>query len=81
MAIGGMSAGELCTRLHMYITSSDFGEELVGSDLPQGLCLAGAAQLATGEVMVVGEGIVLRKVQLLRTFHWYLFLVHITTIV
>ena len=54
VAIGGKSEGEFRTSLHMYIPATDSWEELVGSDLPQGLCLAVAAQLVTGEVMVLG---------------------------
>ena len=55
VAIGGVSEeGKFDTSLHMYIPSTDSWEELVGSDLPQGPSLACAAQLATGEVMVVG---------------------------
>ena len=54
VAIGGWTPGVFHTSIHMYIPSTDSWEELVGSDLPQGLSLAGAAQLATGEVMVVG---------------------------
>ena len=54
VAIGELTPGVFHTSIHMYIPSTDSWEELVGSDLPQGLCLAGAAQLATGEVMVVG---------------------------
>ena len=54
VAIGGLSPEGLHTGLHMYIPSSDSWEELVGSDLLQGICLAGATQLATGKVMVVG---------------------------
>jgi len=56
VAIGGKTPGALqChTSLHMYIPSTDSWEELVGSDLSQGLFLAGAAHLATGEVIVVG---------------------------
>ena len=54
VAIGGTSAGKLCTSLHMHIPSTDSWDEIVNSDLPQGLYKAGAAQLPTGELMVVG---------------------------
>ena len=54
VALGGKSEGEFRASLHMYIPSTDSWQKLVGSDLPKGLSLAVAAQLATGEVMVVG---------------------------
>ena len=40
-------------RLYMHIPSTDSWDEIVNSDLPQGLHKAGAARLRTGELMVV----------------------------